>query len=378
MSGVKKGLKNIGKALLLHGLFPAVYRLHCIRPVKRGQVLFLEIRYAELSNNFTLLYEEFCKKEAFRVKVSFLGNSVFSFREYTVRCLKMLGLLAGSEIVFVNESSNVLAALPVRGQTKLVQTWHGCGAFKRFGYDGVTRLKERYYNDYLFTTVSSEEVVDIYARSMGQDRSRVLPIGVSRTDVFFDRQHVAGCRRRIEERFGIGSGKKIMLYAPTFRGNVGNAVSPRLLNPDVLYGLLGEEYVVLYKGHPAVRTKWEIPERCSSCYQDASGERIEELLCAADLCVTDYSSLIFEFALLERPMYFYAYDYEAYSRERGFYYPLDTFLPGPVCRTEEELAQSVLHPQPADLDRVRVFREKFMSACDGHATERIMERLAKL
>ena len=377
MAGVKSRIKNIGKLFLLHGLFPAVYRMHCIRPVKKGQVLFLEIRYAELSNNFTLLYEEFCKKEAFHVKVSFLGNSVFSFREYISRCLKMLGLLAGSEIVFVNESSNVLAALPVRSQTKLVQTWHGCGAFKRFGYDGVTELKERYYNDYLFTTVSSEEVVDIYAKSMGQERSRVLPIGVSRTDVFFDRKYVEGCRERIMECFGIGSGKKIVLYAPTFRGNVGAAQSPRLFNPSVLYGLLGEEYVVLYKGHPAVRVNWEVPKNCSHCYKDASGEPIEALLCAADLCVTDYSSLIFEFALLERPMYFYAYDYELYSRERGFYYPLVTFLPGPVCRTEVELAQAILHPSPADLQRVREFREKFMSACDGHATQRIMERLAK-
>ena len=330
---MKKTWKHIGKTGLIHGLFPLLYKWYARKPIRQNRVLFLEIRYTELTNNFTLLYEEFGRREKFTVDTSFLGNSVFSYREYVRACIRMLRKLAMAQYVFVNESSNVLAALPLREDTKLIQTWHGCGAFKRFGYAGVNAPQEPYYNSYLFTTVSSPEVIGIYAQSMGQAPDTILPLGVSRTDVYFDSDYVASCEVKIRSRYGIEAHKQILLYAPTFRGNVQNAQSPRLLRIEKLYRKLGESYVILYKGHPAVRTTVDIPEAFADFFMDVSSEPIEPLLCAASACITDYSSLIFEYSLLGRPMFFYAYDYKEYVTERGFYYPYDTFVPGKICYT---------------------------------------------
>jgi CDP-ribitol ribitolphosphotransferase len=100
---------------------------------------------------------------------------------------------------------------------------------------------------------------------------------------------------------------------------------------------------------------------------------ISQLLCVADLCISDYSSLVFEYALFERQMVFYAPDLEQYFDERGFYYDYDTLTPGPVFREQEALINYVKGLNLAPTEQVQSFRQRFMSACDGHATERILD-----
>ena len=132
--------------------------------------------------------------------------------------------------------------------------------------------------------------------------------------------------------------------------------------------------MLIIKHHQLVRTLPELPaELTGSFVYDASRSLpIDELLMTADLCISDYSSLIFEYSLFERPMFFFSYDLEDYFDDRGFYYSYDEMTPGPVCRTNEELIRCILHsPEQFDQQRVHAFRQKFMNACDGHSTERI-------
>lgn len=388
---MKKLLKNSLKTVIFHGLFPMIYRWNARKPVRKKKVLFIEIRYAELTNNFQLLWDALRQREDVTVDVVFLGNSVYPYRKYLCCCMDMLQQLAQAEYVLVDESSNVLAALPIRPETKMVQVWHGCGAFKRFGHGVEGGLHEKYYNAYSLVTASSPEVVDIYAKSMGQKKETVLPIGVSRTDVFFSQDYVESSRQSIREQYGITPEQKVILYAPTFRGNVQAAVAPRIFDIGKMNSALGDAFVILYKGHPSVKSDLHIEEEHQKFFVDACEESIERLMCAADLCITDYSSLVFEYALLERPMFFYAYDYKEYVTERGFYYNYEEFVPGPICYTEDELIQRI---QESDMDfdsvsvlenavvnreqmrqQVRAFKEKFMSACDGKSTQRIIDHM---
>ena len=103
------------------------------------------------------------------------------------------------------------------------------------------------------------------------------------------------------------------------------------------------------------------------------GLEIDQLLCASDVCVSDYSSLIFEYSLFERPMIFFAYDLDDYFDWRGFYYNYDELTPGPVVKETEEIIDYIRHLDARfDQAQVHAFKEKFMSSCDGHATDRIM------
>ena len=141
---------------------------------------------------------------------------------------------------------------------------------------------------------------------------------------------------------------------------------------------LGDQYVIITKLHPYVRGERipQIPEDLKgSLAADASGVlSIDELLCAADICISDYSSLIYEYSLFERPMIFYAYDLDDYFDWRGFYYNYDELTPGPVCRTTDEIIDYIrCIDERFDPRQVSAFRSLFMGSCDGHATERIEE-----
>ena len=170
-------------------------------------------------------------------------------------------------------------------------------------------------------------------------------------------------------------GKKVILYAPTFRGHVSSAISPDEIDFYRFAKELSEDYVLVCKHHPFVKNPPEIPEELSDFARDLTPYlSIEDLLCCADICISDYSSLVFEYSLFEKPMIFYAYDYDDYCDWRGFYYDYFELTPGPVVKTQDELLDAIRNTETNfDKQQVIDFKKKFMGSCDGHATERILE-----
>lgn len=168
------------------------------------------------------------------------------------------------------------------------------------------------------------------------------------------------------------------MYAPTFRGHVKTAAAPDRLDFQKFYNALNKEYVLIVKHHPFVRELPPIPEDLKNTFAfDASGKLdINDLLCVSDICISDYSSVIFEYSLFVRPMVFFAYDLDEYDDWRGFYYPYRDMTPGPVLKTNEEITDYIQHLEERfDRQQVKNFRDKFMSACDGRATQRILDEV---
>ena len=210
---------------------------------------------------------------------------------------------------------------------------------------------------------------------MLQDTPEIIkPLGVSRTDVFFDQEFLANARNKIKEAVPAIEGKRVVLYAPTFRGRVAKAEGPDKLDICALKDAIGDDAVLLIKHHPFVKQLPPIPSECADFAFDVTRDLpIDQLLCVADVCISDYSSLVFEYSLFGRPMAFFAYDLDDYCDWRGFYYPYDELTPGPVFRDNESLIDWVKHvDERFDSAEVDAFRSKFMSACDGNATERIV------
>ena len=143
----------------------------------------------------------------------------------------------------------------------------------------------------------------------------------------------------------------------------------------MFYESLHEDYVLVFKHHPIVHKRPEVPQEYSTFARDLSDTMtIEDLLFVSDICISDYSSLIYEYSLFEKPMIFFAYDLDDYFDWRGFYYNYDELTPGPVYKTNEEMRDYIEHiDERFDREEVRKFKERFMSACDGHATDRIMK-----
>jgi CDP-glycerol glycerophosphotransferase (TagB/SpsB family) len=294
--------------------------------------------------------------------------------------------LAIARLFVVDEFFFPMYAIHPRPGTVRVQVWHGAGAFKRFGYsvldksfgadEELVRLVPIHSN-YDVCLVSSSAATVHHMDAFHLPRNRFTSaLGLPRTDLFFDAGHRARATEAIRHRYALPTDRRILLYAPTYRGDTVEAARYRDdLDLAAMRGALAGRWVLLVRPHPFVRDRVHLTPDLDGFAIDVSDwPDMNELMLVADLLVTDYSSAIFEFALLDRPMAFFAPDHEAYERERGFYFDFRTGVPGPVFEQTADLAAYV-SAGDFDLARVRAFARTWFDLADGHASERFVDRL---
>ncbi len=393
---LKKFIKSAVKKFLYKKFAPAVFKFYARKPINEKLVVFADSSAVMLPDNMWGIYERlsdmgyetraFLKRKTsprwYRDKFYEIKNS-FRFTKYYAQC-RCLVLTDYYYYAYANKP---------RDNQQVIQLWHGCGAFKKWGYSTVDlawgadreTLKEYpMHNTYTYVTVSSEKVKPFYSEAFMCDEKIIFADGVPRTDKFFDKNFVSGSRDKILQKYPTIGKRKIILYSPTFRGaSKGKAGFTQMLDFLYLKKHLEKEYVILVKLHPFIKKGMNLSPVLEEIYSDfvidiSKTVPIDEALCASDMVITDYSSLIFEYALLERPMIFFAYDLKQYDRERSFYFEYESFVPGPVVKDTEELYCEIRKSEKGfDREKIKNFRQEFMSACDGKSTDRIIERILK-
>ena len=295
--------------------------------------------------------------------------------------------VASSRLVIVDDYFFPIYPVKKRPGVTIVQVWHACGAFKRFGRAtleaewGADQIFLKWvpiHANYDLTLVSSASIAPIYAEAFGQSVETIsAAFGIPRTDALLPSSRRDADERAVRERLGLRDGRTTILYAPTFRGaDLKGAAAPELLDIAALYRALGSEYRLIVRLHPFVKSAMRIPPEVGDFVVDASAEPdVNEVMLAGDILVSDYSSIIFEYALLNRPMAFLAPDLAAYERERGFFFDYRTGVPGPVMEETEQLARWIQAKQ-FDLQRVRAFAATSFDVMDGRATERFVSDVA--
>ncbi len=214
-------------------------------------------------------------------------------------------------------------------------------------------------------------------------RGPVLEEGYPRNDVLaLGRRSDAGST--IRERLGLPHGRRVVLYAPTFRDDqstgTGRFGFELPLDLEAFQRRFGADTVLLLRMHVLIANRLAIPESVAGCVRDVSGyPEVQELLLASDVLVTDYSSVLFDYAILRRPIVFYAYDLEHYRDTlRGFYLDYGPNLPGPVAQTEDELFDALAEaavPDPVRDRRLEEFAARFAPKDDGGAARRVVDQL---
>jgi CDP-ribitol ribitolphosphotransferase len=248
---------------------------------------------------------------------------------------------------------------------------------RSFGADEALTSRVRIHANYDICLIGSQTATPHYAEAFGQPPERfVSRLGIPRTDLFSDADATARAAAQVRQRYGLPPNRRVVLYAPTFRGErVTRARHSEELDLGELRRELGDGFVLLVRQHPFVRSASPIGAQLAGFAFDVSDHPdINELMLVSDILVTDYSSAIFEYSLLERPMAFFAPDLDAYERERGFYFDYRSGVPGPVFTETRELA-SWLRNGPVDLERVRRFRDASFEVADGRASRRFVERI---
>ncbi len=286
--------------------------------------------------------------------------------------------------------------IPRAGQAML-QTWHGT-PLKRLGFDiPTTAAGSKMYRprDWRFfyelegsrltwllspSPFASRALSSAFnLTALGKDGA-VVEEGYPRNDALHCLTDASV--ERVRTRLGIPEGKCVVLYAPTWRDDSHQSSlgytfeSP--LDFDELHRQLGEGYVVLFRAHYLIANSFDFTRHANWVIDVSSVNDVNELYAVSDILVTDYSSVFFDFANLRRPIVFYLYDLERYEGEvRGFYLPLET-LPGPIARTQDELATAVHAAADADElreQRLRSFAAEYAPRDDGHASERVLARV---
>lgn len=338
-------------------------RLH--HKINERQVLFLSPSRTELTGNFAFIYEAI--KDDYKVETA-LGE---------IKDRRHLAyMMATSRYIIVDDFTPMIYPIPLSHRTKLIQVWHALGAFKTVGYARKGRNEDKYsltHRNYTCAIVSSPAIVKDYALAFHMKKSKVLPIGIPRSDVFFDEAKKAKIKEDLYLEYPLLKGKKVVLFAPTFRGNnIYNAYYDySKISFKKLEQALGEDYVCIIKMHPFIK---DLPkeELDPKFFIDLSSRReINDLLMITDVLITDYSSVIFEAALLPIKTIFFTYDLQDYMASRDFFYPFYKYTYGPVVNNEQDLIKAIKEGT-IDEEKRREFVSYFMSACDGNATRRFV------
>lgn len=393
----KEKYRNKLNNFLFFFLWKLIYKVSSLKKVDEKLVLFVCNRDKTIPAEYKAIHS-YAKASGYKTLCLFApktDSEIFYENElakikYDMRFTKYY---ARAKCIFVNDYYLPAFANKPRKGSRLVQLWHGCGAFKKWGYstrESSWGLKSDFFEKYnvhkTYTDIitSAPSVNKIYAEAFDADISKVKSLGVARTDVFFDKSFIDEKTAQVREKYNIPDNKKIIVWAPTYRGdNLQKSHNELTLELEKMYNELKDEYVLLIKLHPHLVKGFNAQTFAPDYMKDFAikphpSYPIENLLCAADIVVSDYSSLIFEYSLLERPMIFFAYDLDEYEDSRSFYYNYSSFVPGPIVKDTDGIINEIRKAEKSfDKEVVISFKNEFMSSCDGNSAKRIFDEMIK-
>lgn len=293
--------------------------------------------------------------------------------------------LLTSKVIVTN--SGITAKVPIRKSQIVINTWHGGGAYKKCGKDISSTLNgsgEIYIDisekqtTYFLSSCASFSKAAYSALSIKPEK--IICSGLPRNDLFFlppaEQNHRIA---QIKKKLHFCLSKKIILYAPTYRGNAGNSseISGEKLNVSLLLNALSQrfsgEWVFLYRGHYFSDTQFNAPNACDvSLYPDT-----QELLLISDVLITDYSSSVWDYSFTNKPAFLFVPDLDDYIDERNFYTPINQW-PYHMAKTNEELRQVIFEYSPEKQKKYNDAHHMTLGSYEkGIATEMVIQLIIR-
>lgn len=374
--------KNFGVTHLKMRLIEMVNKFSKMFAIKENRIVFISNRRKDLSGNFEYVHDILKQDKSLDIRFILDDRDVKGMSFGTAIAYGYY--FATSKVVLVDDFTPLIHKIPKREGTSIIQLWHACGAFKTFGYsrlgkEGGQKQASPNHRNYDYAIVSSQEISKFYAEGFGISLEKAVATGVPRTDIFFDAAYKEKVQKEFYEKYPQLKDKKIMIFAPTFRGNGKLSGFYPVDKFDVVkvYEELKGEYAIIIKHHPFVQDRNEIPEQYKDYIIDLSANsELNDLLFVADLLITDYSSVIFEAALLDIPMLFYAYDLQRYIATRGFYYEYERFVPGKIVGTFAK-AITAIQENDFETEKIESFKTRFFDDLDGKSSQRTVDLIYK-
>lgn len=365
---IRRGMKHLVGVLLLNPW----YQLHCLRPVDEHLVVLADGHQSRMPYSMAALARELKKYPELKVVEYFHDYSFCGAFRGLLVMLRFMPLYARARYVFISDSYVPVSSCSKRKETTVVQLWHSCGLMKRIGTDSAVEKKSiapQQYRNYDVFTTSAPCVSDAMAAAMGIPRSVFSDAGISRMDLQFDEAWVSRLRAQFFSNHPEYRGKKIVLWAPTFRGSAQNGYLEGKEEILRLRRELPPEYALIIKTHRFARSKdldTPIPY---------TAEYIQMI---ADILITDYSSMYYDYLYFRRPIILFAPDLQEYRAAVGLYLDYEE-IPGKKAMDYGQLREAVLTADAwADgeyLKQLDALWTEQMLYCDGHSTEKLLRQI---
>lgn len=372
---------------LFYSLYAIFFNLSRLMfPLRKNRIAFVAPHHGGEADSLGILRAYAEKKGGFdivTISTSDLHIDFSSVGKLISSAVKALGFftvrakaLATAKYVFLNDNFMPMASLNFSKDAVITQLWHAEGAFKKFGLsapltDDVREREKKCSEKLTYIVCSSKNVVPVYAEAFGVDESKILPLGTPRIDMLLCGRDKNKLRADFDKKHPVCKGKKLVLYAPTFRDdpetdrNIVNKIDIDLFSRN-----LGEEYSLLVKLHPQIHSGRAV----EGTVDVTEGHNINDLTLICDVLITDYSSVCMDFALLSKPCIFFAFDLDSYEKERSFYFDYESYVPGPVVKDFGSVIEEIKNPRKNE-EKLRSFRDFNFDYIDCCNTERIFRRI---
>lgn len=384
------------KSSIVKRLYKLVFKLVGYLPPKKNLVVFESFLGKQYSCNPRAIYEYLKENHPnYEMVWSVDPRYIHNFQDKNLVYVKRFSirwLFIMARARFWVSNSRLPLWIPKPAHTIYLQTWHGtplkklAADMKEVHMPGTTteKYKENFHKesrnwDYLISP--NKYSTDIFRRAFRFDKT-IIESGYPRND-FLLNDNEEKTISALKERFNLPADKKIILYAPTWRDNQFHAKGQYKfdiqLDLDYLSEELGDKYIIVLRMHYLVSENFDLTPYKGFAYDFSNHEDIRELYMIADLLVTDYSSVFFDFGNLRRPIIFYVYDIENYRDTlRGFYYDFEQKAPGPLAKTTEEVIQYIkdLTDNHGSHELgFKDFHEEFCYLESGNSSKKVVEEV---
>jgi CDP-ribitol ribitolphosphotransferase len=348
-----------------------------VLPVHPTRVVFASPRHPMLEGNLRFIHDAIAERHPERPRILLLepyGYGLIDKVAYLLRLVRGMFYLCTSRLFIVDNAYFPIHVAAHRPETTVIQVWHAAGALKRFGLDGtaVEQKAERAFlhRHYDYVVVAGEPSRAPYASALRTPIDRVLALGTPRTDFFFDEAAMRAARERLLARYPQLRDRRVVLYAPTFRGRGEARHAASGFDAVRLRSRLPDTHALVLKTHPNLDPAATPVEGYDAVIHPA--DEINEVFTVADVLVTDYSSSLYEWALLRRPLVLLVPDLDAYAADPGLYLDYRTEMIGTQVTDTDGVAAAILADgfDPAAHD---AFVARYLGACDGGATRRFVD-----
>ena len=354
-----------------------------ILPKNPNKFVFATSTPGKVSANFEYLLNELKRQNKNTIIKKFLGltdSKILLIQRYYHLCT--------ASTVFLESYYRPLYGVHLPKEVKVMQVWHGCGALKRFGASSIGWEKNsknfeiNAHSSYTDVLVSSPYTGYFYEKAFLCSSDIIRNIGVPRTDLFFNKSKKNKEINKIYQKYPELSNKQIILYAPTFRGDPVDRKTFKLCIDLNILDNINKTYILAIKLHPLVEVSNivipnHLKDRVIILPHD---EQINSWMLICKILISDYSSLIFEYSLLGKPIIYFIPDIEMYNKERGSFLEFSDYIYGGVAKNNAELLTAIKTCND-DLmkykDKRDCFINKFMLNCDGKSSARIISYALK-